>query len=153
MKMHRIKKEIGRESITGEPDQEIRYVSNRGNMWQLFDEQKRECVKVKHSMDHVVATGMINGEGKMFFAKEHSFFQPARVCSMHFLKGKEKYTIVQSPKRDYTIYQNDRIIGTIYGIDSLKPEIQIEETIDENMVGLVYILAKIMYHQDDVFMV
>lgn len=89
----------------------------------------------------------------MFFAKEHSFFQPARVCSMHFLKGKEKYTIVQSPKRDYTIYQNDRIIGTIYGIDRLKPEIQIEETIDENMVGLVYILAKIMYHQDDVFMV
>ena len=47
----------------------------------------------------------------------------------------------------------DRIIGTIYGIDCLKPEIQIEETIDENMVGLVYILAKIMYHQDDVFMV
>ena len=46
MKMHRIKKEIGREIITGELDQEIRYVSNRGNMWQLFDEQKRECVKV-----------------------------------------------------------------------------------------------------------
>ena len=69
------------------------------------------------------------------------------------MKGKEKYTIVQSPKRDYTIYQNDRIIGTIYGIDRLKPEIQIEETIDENMVGLVYILAKIMYHQADVFMV
>lgn len=89
----------------------------------------------------------------MFFAKEHSFFQSPRVCSLHFLKGREKYTIVQSPKRNYTIYQNDRIIGTIYGIDSLKPEIQIEETIDENMVGLVYILAKIMYHQDDVFMV
>ena len=46
-----------------------------------------------------------------------------------------------------------RMTGTIYGIDRLKPEIQIEETIDENMVGLVYILAKIMYHQDDVFMV
>lgn len=153
MKMHRIKKEIGREIITGELDREIRYVSNRGNMWQLFDEQKRECVKVKHSMDHIVVTGMINGEGKMFFAKEHSLFQSPRVCSLHFLKGREKYTIVQSPKRNYTIYQNDRIIGTIQRIDSLKPEIQIEETIDENMVGLVYILAKIMYHQDDVFVV
>ena len=103
MKMHRIKKEIGREIITGELDQEIRYVSNRGNMWQLFDEQKRECVKVKHSMDHIVVAGMINGEGKMFFAKEHSFFQSSRVCSLHFLKGREKYTIVQSPKRNYTI--------------------------------------------------
>ena len=100
-----------------------------------------------------ILKAVIFSENEMFFAKEHSFFQPTRVCSLHFLKGREKYTIVQSPKRDYTIYQNDRIIGTIYGIDCLKPEIQIEETIDENMVGLVYRLAKIMYHQDDVFMV
>lgn len=100
-----------------------------------------------------ILKAVIFSENEMFFAKEHSFFQPTRVCSLHFLKGREKYTIVQSPKRNYTIYQNDRIIGTIQRIDSLKPEIQIEETIDENMVGLVYILAKIMYHQDDVFMV
>ena len=98
MKMYRIKKEIGREIITGELDQEIRYVSNRGNMWQLFDEQKRECVKVKHSTDHVVSTGMISGEGKMFFAKEHSFFQPARVCSMHFLKGRKSIPLFNPQK-------------------------------------------------------
>ena len=100
-----------------------------------------------------ILKAVIFSGNEIFFAKEHSFFQPTRVCSLHFLKGREKYTIVQSPKRNYTIYQNDRIIGTIQRIDSLKPEIQIEETIDENMVGLVYILAKIMYHQDDVFMV
>ena len=89
---------------------------------------------------------------KYFLQKNIPFFSP-HVCSLHFLKGREKYTIVQSPKRNYTIYQNDRIIGTIHRIDSLKPEIQIEETIDENMVGLVYRLAKIIYHQDDVFVV
>lgn len=99
MKMYRIKKEIGRESITGEPDQEIRYVSNCGNMWQLFDEQKRECVKVKHSTDHVVSTGMISGEGKMFFAKEHSFFQPAPRVFNAFFERQGKVYHCSIPKK------------------------------------------------------
>lgn len=98
-------------------------------------------------------SGGICGSGTMKMEMEHPYFQPARVKSIVFPGKQGKVYLVQTPKREYTIYQNDQVIGRINGLDRWKAEIQMEDQVTDEMAELSYLLAEIMYHQDDLILV
>ena len=153
MKTWMVKKEFGKEMIQREQDKEEHYLHRKGTEWWIQDKNGKVIIRVKRNEEHVEVSGGICGSGTMKMEMEHPYFQPARVKALYFLENKEKYTLVQTPKREYTIYQNDQVIGRINGLDGWKAEIQMEDQVTDEMAELSYLLAEIMYHQDDLILV
>ena len=94
-----------------------------------------------------------DGNAELVLADKAPAFFPPRAVWLHAKLGNKQYKLKQCKNRDFIVYADDAEIGILTGMLQRKPQLILPDTMGAVYAALLYTLALIMLHEDDIELV
>lgn len=131
-------------------------IYHKGASYALVDDSRKTVftVTAQGPLRYIIAgAAEATGSAELVLADKAPAFFPPRAAWLHLRLEDKAYQLEQCENRDFIVYANDAAIGTITSMLQRKPLLSLPDTMGAVYAALLYTLALIMLHEDDMALV